>query len=122
MVSANCTNIESEPQLDAESHRSPSESISAVRARHHNNGCGPSYHQSYVGRHILEHHPDRHALRQAHPVEGWIDAGQQVDAFAPLAAWRERGRELGFGVGIAQGYATLARPDRALRALRLYSD
>jgi adenylate cyclase len=24
-----------------------------------------------------------------------------------IAAWRERGRELGFGVGIAQGHATL---------------
>jgi len=26
-----------------------------------------------------------------------------------IAAWRERGRELGFGVGIAQGYATLGQ-------------
>jgi adenylate cyclase len=26
-----------------------------------------------------------------------------------IAAWRERGRQLGFGVGIAQGYATLGR-------------
>jgi class 3 adenylate cyclase len=26
-----------------------------------------------------------------------------------IAAWRERGRELGFGAGIAQGYATLAK-------------
>ena len=34
-----------------------------------------------------------------------------------IAAWRERGRQLGFGVGIAQGYATLG-PDRIFRALR----
>jgi len=26
-----------------------------------------------------------------------------------IAAWRERGRELGFGAGIAQGYATLGQ-------------
>src|SRR4051812_3842700 len=26
-----------------------------------------------------------------------------------IAAWRERGRELGFGIGIAQGYATLGQ-------------
>jgi adenylate cyclase len=26
-----------------------------------------------------------------------------------IAAWRERGRELGFGTGIAQGYATLGQ-------------
>jgi adenylate cyclase len=26
-----------------------------------------------------------------------------------IASWRERGRELGFGVGIAQGYATLGQ-------------
>ena len=26
-----------------------------------------------------------------------------------IAAWRRRGRELGFGAGIAQGYATLGR-------------
>jgi len=26
-----------------------------------------------------------------------------------IAAWRERGRDLGFGVGIAQGYATLGQ-------------
>ena len=26
-----------------------------------------------------------------------------------IAAWRERGRQLGFGVGIAQGYATLGQ-------------
>lgn len=26
-----------------------------------------------------------------------------------IAEWRERGRELGFGVAIAQGYATLAQ-------------
>ena len=32
------------------------------------------------------------------------------DRFADLAAaWRERGYELGFGVGIAVGYATLGR-------------
>ena len=30
-------------------------------------------------------------------------------ASALIAAWRERGRELGFGVGIAQGYATLGQ-------------
>jgi class 3 adenylate cyclase len=30
-------------------------------------------------------------------------------AAALIAAWRERGRELGFGAGIAQGYATLGR-------------
>ena len=35
-----------------------------------------------------------------------------------IAAWRRRGRELGFGAGIAQGYATLA--DRVCRALRLH--
>ena len=26
-----------------------------------------------------------------------------------IAAWRERGRDLGFGAGIAQGYATLGQ-------------
>jgi adenylate cyclase len=30
-------------------------------------------------------------------------------ASALIAAWRERGRELGFGAGIAQGYATLGQ-------------
>jgi adenylate cyclase len=35
------------------------------------------------------------------------------------AAWRERGRELGFGAGIAQGYATLG-PDRIFRTLRIH--
>lgn len=30
-------------------------------------------------------------------------------AAALIAAWRERGRELGFGAGIAQGYATLGQ-------------
>ncbi|MBV9521346.1 MAG: adenylate/guanylate cyclase domain-containing protein, partial [Alphaproteobacteria bacterium] len=30
-------------------------------------------------------------------------------AGALIAAWRERGRDLGFGVGIAQGYATLGQ-------------
>ena len=30
-------------------------------------------------------------------------------AGALIAAWRERGRELGFGAGIAQGYATLGQ-------------
>ena len=30
-------------------------------------------------------------------------------AGALIASWRERGRELGFGVGIAQGYATLGQ-------------
>jgi class 3 adenylate cyclase len=33
-----------------------------------------------------------------------------------LTAWRERGRELGFGVGIAQGYATLGQIGFAERA------
>src|SRR5215472_8643973 len=30
-------------------------------------------------------------------------------AGSPIAAWRERGRELGFGAGIAQDYATLSQ-------------
>jgi class 3 adenylate cyclase len=30
-------------------------------------------------------------------------------AGALIAAWRERGRDLGFGAGIAQGYATLGQ-------------
>ena len=38
-----------------------------------------------------------------------------------IADWRERGRDLGFGAGIAQGYATLGS-DRLFRALRLYGD
>jgi class 3 adenylate cyclase len=37
-------------------------------------------------------------------------------ALTLLAAWRERGRELGFGVGIAQGYATLGQIGFAERA------
>jgi len=37
-------------------------------------------------------------------------------AMTLLAAWRERGRELGFGVGIAQGYATLGQIGFAERA------
>jgi adenylate cyclase len=35
------------------------------------------------------------------------------------AAWRERGRELGFGAGIAQGYATLGQIG-FFRAVRLH--
>ena len=39
-----------------------------------------------------------------------------------IAAWRRRrGRVLGFGVGIAQGYATLGQ-DRLRGTLRLYRD
>ena len=30
-------------------------------------------------------------------------------AAALTTGWRERGRELGFGVGVAQGYATLGQ-------------
>jgi class 3 adenylate cyclase len=37
-------------------------------------------------------------------------------AMTLLAAWRERGRELGFGIGIAQGYATLGQIGFAERA------
>jgi class 3 adenylate cyclase len=37
-------------------------------------------------------------------------------ALTLLAAWRERGRELGFGIGIAQGYATLGQIGFAERA------
>jgi class 3 adenylate cyclase len=33
-----------------------------------------------------------------------------------IAAWRQRGRELGFGAGIAQGYATLGQIGFAERA------
>ena len=41
------------------------------------------------------------------------------ERFAQLAAvWRKRGTELGLGIGIEAGYATLG-PDRLRRALRL---
>jgi adenylate cyclase len=36
-------------------------------------------------------------------------AAMREAAGALITAWRERGRELGFGVGIAQGYATLGQ-------------
>ena len=38
--------------------------------------------------------------------EGTLD---QFSGSSLIAAWRERGRELGFGAGIAQGYATLGQ-------------
>ena len=36
-------------------------------------------------------------------------AAMREAASALIAEWRERGRDLGFGVGIAQGYATLGQ-------------
>jgi len=35
--------------------------------------------------------------------------GMREAASTLVAAWRERGRELGFGAGIAQGYPTLGQ-------------
>ena len=44
------------------------------------------------------------------PLRAVRMALQMRDEVAELAAaWRERGHELGFGVGIAQGFATLGR-------------
>jgi hypothetical protein len=40
-------------------------------------------------------------------------------AGALIVEWRERGLDLGFGAGIAQGYATLG-PDRLLRTRRVH--
>ena len=45
------------------------------------------------------------------PAERAVEMAMAMrDAASMLIAdWRERGRELGFGVGIAQGYATLGQ-------------
>jgi class 3 adenylate cyclase len=51
----------------------------------------------------------------AHRAVNMAVAMREV-AMTLLIAWRERGRELGFGVGIAQGYATLGQIGFAERA------
>ncbi|MBV8398298.1 MAG: adenylate/guanylate cyclase domain-containing protein [Acetobacteraceae bacterium] len=46
-----------------------------------------------------------------HPAERAVKMAiaMREAASTLIAAWRERGRQLGFGVGIAQGYATLGQ-------------
>jgi len=60
-------------------------------------------------------HPYTRALLEAIPVPDPAERAVRMSmamreaAGALIAEWRERGRDLGFGAGIAQGYATLGQ-------------